>query len=50
MRIMITSDKVYENVEWVFGYRENDKLGGSDPYSASKACAELSIKLISKVT
>ncbi len=42
--IMITSDKVYENVEWVFGYRENDKLGGSDPYSASKACAELSIK------
>ena len=42
--IMITSDKVYENVEWVFGYRENDKLGGSDPYSASKACAELSIR------
>ena len=42
--IMITSDKVYENLEWVFGYRENDILGGSDPYSASKACAELSIK------
>ncbi len=42
--IMITSDKVYENVEWVFGYRENDNLGGSDPYSASKACAELSIR------
>ena len=42
--IMITSDKVYENVEWVFGYRENDMLGGSDPYSASKACAELSIR------
>ena len=42
--IMITSDKVYENVEWVFGYRENDTLGGSDPYSASKACAELSIR------
>ena len=42
--IMITSDKVYENVEWVFGYRENDKLGGKDPYSASKACAELSIR------
>ena len=42
--IMITSDKVYENVEWVYGYRENDKLGGSDPYSASKACAELSIQ------
>lgn len=42
--IMITSDKVYENVEWVFGYRENDTLGGYDPYSASKACAELSIR------
>tara|TARA_A100001388_G_C28768952_1_gene502580 strand:- start:30 stop:1085 length:1056 start_codon:yes stop_codon:yes gene_type:complete len=42
--IMITSDKVYENVEWVFGYRENDILGGSDPYSASKACAELAIR------
>tara|TARA_Y100001978_G_scaffold203469_1_gene229605 strand:+ start:15849 stop:16922 length:1074 start_codon:yes stop_codon:yes gene_type:complete len=42
--IMITSDKVYENVEWVYGYRENDNLGGYDPYSASKACAELSIR------
>lgn len=38
--ICITSDKCYENVEWVWGYRENDPLGGSDPYSASKACAE----------
>ena len=38
--IMITSDKCYENVEWLWGYRENDTLGGSDPYSASKACAE----------
>ncbi len=38
--VMITSDKCYENVEWPFGYRENDRLGGKDPYSASKACAE----------
>ena len=38
--VMITSDKCYENVEWHYGYRENDKLGGKDPYSASKACAE----------
>lgn len=39
--VMITSDKCYQNVEWVWGYRENDRLGGDDPYSASKACAEL---------
>lgn len=39
--VYITSDKCYENVEWVWGYRENDRLGGHDPYSASKACAEL---------
>jgi CDP-glucose 4,6-dehydratase len=39
--IIITSDKCYENVEWEFGYRENDRLGGKDPYSASKACAEI---------
>ena len=37
----MTSDKAYHNVEWEFGYRENDRLGGNDPYSASKACAEL---------
>ena len=37
----ITSDKCYENVEWIWGYRENDRLGGHDPYSASKAAAEL---------
>ena len=43
--ILITSDKCYENVEWIWGYRENDRLGGKDPYSASKACAEI----ISKV-
>ena len=39
--IMITSDKCYDNSEWIWGYRENDRLGGSDIYSASKACAEL---------
>ena len=39
--VMITSDKAYENREWVWSYRENDVLGGSDPYSASKAAAEL---------
>jgi len=42
--IMITSDKAYDNVEWVWGYRESDLLGGSDPYSASKGMAELAIK------
>src|SRR5437588_5545233 len=39
--VIVTSDKCYENREWVWGYRENDPLGGHDPYSASKACAEL---------
>jgi CDP-glucose 4,6-dehydratase len=39
--VLITSDKCYENVEWVYGYREDDRLGGKDPYSASKACAEI---------
>lgn len=39
--IIITTDKCYENREWVWGYRENDALGGHDPYSASKACSEL---------
>lgn len=39
--VYITSDKCYENKEWPWGYRENDQLGGRDPYSASKACAEL---------
>ena len=39
--IYITSDKCYENIEWIWGYRENDRLGGADPYSSSKACAEL---------
>ncbi len=41
--IMITTDKVYENKEWHYPYRENDRLGGYDPYSASKATAELII-------
>ncbi len=39
--VNITSDKCYENREWVWGYRENDPIGGHDPYSASKGCAEL---------
>jgi CDP-glucose 4,6-dehydratase len=42
--ILITSDKCYENVEWVWGYRETDSLGGPDPYSASKGAAELAIR------
>jgi CDP-glucose 4,6-dehydratase len=41
--VMITTDKVYENKEWHYPYRENDRLGGYDPYSASKATAELVI-------
>lgn len=41
--ILITTDKVYHNNEWVYPYRENDRLGGYDPYSASKACCELVI-------
>jgi CDP-glucose 4,6-dehydratase len=39
--VIVTSDKCYENREWLYGYRENDPLGGNDPYSASKACVEL---------
>ena len=42
--IMITSDKVYDNVEWAWGYRETDRIGGKDPYSASKGMAELVIR------
>lgn len=42
--VIITSDKCYDNVEWVWGYRENDKLGGPDPYSASKGGAEIAIR------
>jgi CDP-glucose 4,6-dehydratase len=39
--VVVTTDKCYENREWVRGYRENEPLGGHDPYSSSKACAEL---------
>lgn len=39
--VYVTSDKCYRNNEWIWGYRENDELGGHDPYSASKAAAEL---------
>jgi CDP-glucose 4,6-dehydratase len=39
--VNITSDKCYENREWIWGYRENDPMGGHDPYSASKGCSEL---------
>lgn len=42
--VIITSDKCYDNVEWVWGYRETDSLGGPDPYSASKGAAELAVK------
>ena len=41
--VIITSDKCYRNVEWPWGYRETDTLGGEDPYSSSKGCAELII-------
>jgi len=39
--VNVTSDKCYENKEWIWGYRENDPMGGYDPYSSSKGCAEL---------
>jgi len=39
--VIVTSDKCYENKDWVWGYREHDPMGGHDPYSASKGCAEL---------
>jgi CDP-glucose 4,6-dehydratase len=39
--VNVTSDKCYKNKEWHYGYRENDELGGYDPYSSSKACAEI---------
>ena len=41
--VMVTSDKCYENREWIYGYRETDPLGGHDPYSASKGAAEIII-------
>ena len=39
--VNVTTDKVYENKEWIWAYRENEPLGGADPYSASKACSEI---------
>ena len=39
--LIVTSDKCYENKEWLWGYRETEPMGGHDPYSSSKACAEL---------
>ena len=39
--VNITSDKAYENREWIWGYRENDPMGGYDPYSSSKGCADI---------
>ena len=41
---MITSDKCYDNQEWYWGYKETDRLGGTDPYSASKGSAEIAIR------
>jgi CDP-glucose 4,6-dehydratase len=41
--VMVTTDKCYHNNEWLWPYREADRLGGADPYSSSKACAELAI-------
>jgi len=46
--VLITSDKCYENVESLWGYKETDRLGGSDPYSASKAMAEIAINTFVK--
>jgi len=46
--VIITSDKCYENKEWVWGYRENDPMGGHDPYSSSKGCAELIVSAYRK--
>jgi len=39
--VVVTSDKCYENREWIWGYRESEPMGGADPYSSSKGCAEL---------
>ena len=44
--VIITSDKVYDNVEWLWGYKETDQIGGKDPHSASKGLAELVLKVI----
>ncbi len=42
--VVVTTDKVYENREWPWGYRESDALGGHEPYGVSKACAELAVE------
>lgn len=42
--LIVTTDKCYENRNWIYGYRENDALGGNDVYSASKTCAELMVQ------
>ena len=39
--VNVTTDKCYENKEWLWGYREDEPLGGYDPYSSSKACSEI---------
>ena len=46
--VLVATDKCYENVEWEWGYRENDPLGGKDPYSASKAGAEIAFHAYSR--
>lgn len=46
--VSITTDKVYENYEWIWGYREIDQLGGHDPYSSSKGCVELMTRSFQK--
>ncbi len=46
--VVVTSDKCYENQEWVWGYRESDRLGGHDPYSASKGCTEIAAQSMQK--
>ena len=46
--VVITTDKCYENKEWLYGYREEDAMGGDDPYSASKGCAELVVNAYRK--
>jgi CDP-glucose 4,6-dehydratase len=42
--VVVTSDKVYDNVEWPWAYRETDRLGGKEPYGASKACTEIVVE------
>lgn len=46
--VVVTTDKCYENREWHWAYREADRLGGRDPYSASKACAEIAVQSMQK--